>query len=476
MTFPSIWLTVGFAVAYLVLLVGIGGFTAWWVARGAKEKGDVAGASTRAARLLTPAMEMASYFLPPLFFFAFTGSFPWTFSFVSVVLFAITATMSALIVSGSDIHKHAKDGDSVLLEQFFKSRYVTPLGCVLLLVMMGFYVFLLVQGIRTAARVDLSSPEGLFEVAIYVFLLPAAFTFATSWPVVATRLASAATPRQIRVETFARSVRQFVIGVWGLFYPFFAFRQDLMEANSSWLYLGAAAAIGVYLLTAVAPFELGRLGFARKERDALEHLRETSQALVVATEPGVSEEFRAHIFQRMEHVLDDVMSRMQGENASFSCLLWVREYPQGKPEADPNVAAADPNVSAAPAGLYGQRVAALGDGSKLDRVSLGYALAYAQRLPELDYRLYGASQVREMLRQFHDASWVRGVAMLTERAAARRLERREAKSILVASIGVVLASIVPLAQHEFDAEIRSTIRSAKEIIVSAGAPPTELPR
>lgn len=471
MTFPSLWLAISVVAAYFVFIMVLTQGVSALMRKGARED-DWAGGAERAQGAVGMGGEIASYWLPPLLFFAFTGSFPWTFAAVAVVLWLIATTISEmLIVRGLGARRDARDGDSVLLLNIFgMTQNMIWSGCVIALVGLGCYIYFFIAGLQTAERVDLTSAPGLFEVALFVFFWPAVLTFITTWPMNSVRLLSSGTPRQTRVEVFVRSVRLFMIGVWGLFYPFFAFRQDVLQENATWLYLAAAAALAFYLLTAVAPFEVGRLGFARREREALEGLRDEGQALTVATEPNVSPAFR-------DAVLADAEARLRQrfEELCVAHPMLVSVARAELPAKETTEEGGAPAPDAPPPSRYEALLDDLDARTKTLPQLAKIGGAYRERLPNLDYRLFTLARAGQVLRHIGDAGWVRGLAILIERDVARRLERREAKSILVASIGVLLSAIVPLAQREFDPELRAAVSAAadyaRDLVGAAPADP-----
>jgi hypothetical protein len=440
MTFPSIWALIGVVIGFFIVLMLVAGGLQAILVKG--DKSDLA-LQERGREVQNAALELGGYWFPPLAFWALTGSFPLTFTLIATLLFAITGIISVLIVRTSGIRKDREEGDSLILSHVFVFNRIVRWSLVSFVLLMAFYLFLAFAGYNAARTADLSDPDGLFHVAMYVFFAPSAAFFVLTWPYTVFILGSLQTPRQVRVEQFARSLRLFVIGIWGLLYPFFGFRQDILQENVSWLYLAAIAVLAAYLLTAIAPYELGRRGFARAERELLERMRDDVQALIVATETGVSESFRDKVFADTEQQLDKRFARLCKKN----------------PECR-NVALAWLPAAAAAAHVGGPHYRVFVEEVRRDGLALSDQLqGYRYRLPILDYRLLALNEVQMLLSRIKDAAWVRGVALLADRTIQRRLERRESRSALIAAIGITLATLVPIVKSEFEPEIRAVFRA-----------------
>lgn len=470
MHFPSLWLTILAAIAPSIVGFIVGFASAY---RNAREGGQ--NRLLQFSRLMSSdtnnMLQMA--LAPPLLLYALIGEFPVVYIGVAAALYVITGIFGFFITRAAGLDRETRLLHPTILGFVFSRRWVATFGQGLLAVLFLAPLAIVVWAFLVARGSDLSSDTARFQVALIVFAGQAFVTFVISVTLYLVHLWSANTSRQGRVVMFSQSMRVFVAGAWLIVFPFYEYRMDLVSNHGEWVAAAVFAVVVAYLLTVVLPFQIGRTRFDQRRREALTHLTDACDRVLVATDEKVSDGFRTYTMDAVDRDLKELfLQHVRG--CDFFRYFAAMPYVQAQAAAGEGK-----ELAVLPTGATGEfdmLPTGSGAGSEAYRqflieevVQVGgqvtpvpqwewIASDHKRLLPKLDYRLFLLNRIEDFLENRSDEGWLRGLAMQTKADAEKWLTRREGRSVLLASAGVVLSMLVPLAKDEFSAEARAAMR------------------
>lgn len=484
MHFPSLWLTILAALAPFVIGFVLGAIRgAIMSVRGGNERLlDFARmVSSDANNLL--AMVLGA----PLLLYALIGEFPLVYIGVAAALYVISGVFSFFITRAAGLNNETRLLHPTILQFVFSRRWEPMFGLAVLAIAMIVPIIVTVIGFMTAQSADLSTQDGRFGVAFVVFTGQSFAWFVMSIVLYIKDLWLLKTSRQARVTTFAHSMRTFIVGAWLAVFPFYQYRMELVSNHYNWVAAAAFFIIVAYIATVVLPFQIGRARFNQRRTNALMRLTDACDRVLVATDERVSPGFKAYTMEAVDRDLKELFLE-QVRGCDFFRFLAAVPYMKAEAENSGTELAVLPTgetgqfdmlPTGSGAGSEAYREFLVEDVMKAgDRVTplpqwLWIAEDHKQLLPRLDYRLFLLNRIEDFLENRADEGWLRGLAMQTKADAEKWLARPEGRSVLLASAGVVLSMLVPLAKDEFGAEARAAMRQLTRdagAVVQPGAP------